>query len=183
MVTVQPGLLLISDPFLKDPNFSRTVILICEHDSHGSLGFVLNKLYEDNLSELLQNIGGINFPVYHGGPVHEHTLHFLHKRPDLISDGLEISDGIFWGGNFEEVIILLQQNKLTQNDIRFYIGYSGWGEGQLEEELQAKSWITRDSTQHIIFHKNVEQLWQYALKDLGGEYALMVHYPNDPQLN
>ena len=183
MELIQPGQLLISDPFLKDPNFVRTVVLICEHDDEGSLGFVLNKPYKKKLHELITDINSEEFPVFYGGPVHEDTMHFLHKRNDLIEGGFEIGDGIFWGGNFEQALIQIQNRTITKNDIRFYIGYSGWEHGQLENELKEKSWITREGNQHLIFHKQPTQIWKEALKDLGGEYAQMVHYPLDPQLN
>jgi putative transcriptional regulator len=183
MVDIAPGLLLISDPFLKDPNFIRTVVLICDHQSEGSFGFVLNKLYTQKLDDLMEDFNGLNVPLYYGGPVQIDTVHFLHKCPDLIEGGMEISDGIYWGGDFEEVATLIKEQRISLNDIRFYIGYSGWGEGQLEAEIKEKSWIARDCNQRLVFHKKAEQIWKESLKDLGGEYAQMVNYPVDPQLN
>jgi len=177
------GTLLISDPFLKDPNFLRTVVLLCEHQFEGSFGFVLNKLYDQNIGELMEDLEDINFPVYFGGPVQVDTLHFLHHCPDLIDGGILVTDNTYWGGNFETVTALLKQNRLKQSDIRFYIGYSGWGQGQLEDELKTKSWITTTGTTKLIFHRNVNMIWKDALKDLGGEYEQMVNYPIDPQLN
>ncbi|MFL9482571.1 YqgE/AlgH family protein [Chitinophagaceae bacterium LWZ2-11] len=183
MVDVTPGLLLISDPFLKDPNFLRTVVLICEHQFEGSFGFVLNRQYEQTIGELIGDLENYSFPVYYGGPVQVDTIHFLHVRPDLISGGTDITDGIYWGGDFEEVVTLIKNDMITPKDIRFFIGYSGWGEGQLENELQTKSWITRKGNQKLIFHDNISNIWKDALHDLGGEYKLMVNYPIDPQLN
>jgi len=183
MEDIAPGILLISDPFLKDPNFTRTVILMCEHQPEGSFGFVLNRPYEQHLGELMADLEDFNFPVYYGGPVQRDTVHFLHKCPDLISDGIEIIDGIYWGGDFEEVVALIKENRLQQEDIRFFIGYSGWGEGQLAEELEGKSWITRNATNSLVFHKQTDMIWRDALKEMGGEYSQMVNYPIDPQLN
>ena len=183
MIDVAAGKLLISDPFLKDPNFLRTVIFLCEHEFEGSFGFVLNKLYDQKIGELVAYLEGIDFPVYYGGPVQVDTLHFLHRCPDLIEDGILVTDQIYWGGNFETVIELLHQNRLKQNDIRFYIGYSGWGQGQLEDELKAKSWITSQGSSKLIFHQQANNIWKDALIDLGGEYAQMINYPIDPQLN
>ncbi len=178
-----PGLLLISDPFLKDPNFMRTVILLCEHQEEGSFGFVLNRPYDQPLGELISDLEGTTIPVYYGGPVQLDTVHFLHKRPDLIEGGFEVTDGIYWGGDFEEVVTLIKGGKLKATDIRFYIGYSGWGEGQLENELKEKSWITREGSKQLVFHKEADLIWREALKDLGGEYSQMTNYPIDPQLN
>ena len=183
MVQVQSGILLISDPFLKDPNFLRTVVLLCEHQPEGSLGFILNKRYEQTIGELMTDLEDCNFPVYYGGPVQKDTIHFLHQRPDLIEDGHYIIDGIYWGGDFTEVVELIKLKKISLNDIRFFIGYSGWGQQQLETELKDKSWITREAIRQLIFHKNTDAIWRDALKDLGGEYSQMTNYPIDPQLN
>lgn len=183
MEEIVPGLLFISDPFLKDPNFARTVVLICEHQFEGSLGFVLNKPYTQPLEEFIADLDGFEFPLYYGGPVQIDTVQFLHCRPDLIEDSLEIYDGIYWGGDFDVALDLIKTKQITETDIRFFIGYSGWSEGQLAEELSAKSWITRNSTKKLVFKKQADLIWKEALKDLGGEYSQMVNYPVDPQLN
>jgi len=183
MVDILSGKLLIADPFLRDPNFMRKVVFICEHKDEGSFGFVLNKIYEQNLGELIVGLEASDFPVYCGGPVQLDTIHFLHQCPDLIPGGVAVTDGIYWGGEFEAVLRLIKEDKLTTYDIRFFIGYSGWGEGQLEEEMKQKSWITGDGTRKLIFPTNVDNTWKDALKQLGGEYVQMVNYPIDPQLN
>jgi len=183
MVEVAPGKLLIADPFLRDPNFMRSVVFMCEHRDEGSFGFVLNRRYEQSLGDLISGLESSDFPVYYGGPVQVDTIHFLHQRPDLIPGAVEVIDGIFWGGDFEIIVDHLKANRLTEHDIRFFIGYSGWGEGQLEEEMKSKSWITGEGTRNIIFPSNVENTWKEALRQLGGEYVQMVNYPIDPQLN
>ncbi len=183
MLPILPGTLLISDPFLKDPNFLRSVIFLCEHQDEGTVGFIINKLHDEPLENFITAKGSRHFPLYYGGPVASNTLHFIHQCPDLISEGLEIKDGIFWGGDFETVLTLLNANALKPNEIKFFIGYSGWSEGQLEAEIETKSWITRQSTNELIFNTKADQIWKNALKDLDGEYKQMIHYPLDPQLN
>lgn len=183
MTEILPGTILISDPFLKDPNFMRTVVLLCDHRTEGSFGFVLNKLHDSSLEDLLQNAEGIRFPVFEGGPVQKDTLHFLHQQPNLIPGGQEVTDGIFWGGDFEEVISLLRDNRLSRHDIRFFIGYSGWGENQLQDELAEKSWITGKANRPLVFQVSPAEIWKSALAKLGGEYSQMINYPIDPQLN
>jgi putative transcriptional regulator len=183
MDLLQPGILLISDPFLKDPNFLRTVVLLCEHQNEGSFGFVLNKPMGITLEDVMPEAQGINIPLLEGGPVQKDSLHFLHRRPDLISDSVEVLDHIYWGGNFTKVISLLQQKELQPDEIRFFIGYSGWGEQQLQGELDEKSWIIRQANPQLVFHTEAAAIWKKALADLGGEYSQMVHYPIDPQLN
>ena len=183
MVEVSAGKLLIADPFLKDPNFMRSVVFICEHKEDGSFGFVLNKPHDQLLGDLLQGLEASLFPVYYGGPVQQDTLHFIHQRPDLIPGGAEVIDGIFWGGDFEIVLDLMKEESLTPRDIRFFIGYSGWSEGQLDEEMKTNSWLTTDATRKLLFPKNVDETWKESLKQLGGEYVQLINYPIDPQLN
>lgn len=182
MTVPSAGILLISDPFLKDPNFQRTVILLCEHQVEGSFGFVLNRLQEGVLSDWVHDCLGCQFPVFNGGPVQKDSIHFLHRKPELLG-GVEIIDGIYWGGDFVEVVKLINTEALKETEIRFFIGYSGWGEGQLEEEMRDKSWIVRDGNKRLIFMKQPDQIWKSALQDLGGEYQMMPYYPLDPQLN
>jgi len=183
MTNVAAGRILIADPFLKDPNFMRSVIIICEHQTTGSFGFVLNKEYPQSLGKLISDLENADFPVFYGGPVQQNTIHFLHQCPHLISGGSEITNGIYWGGDFEEVVQLVNANELTNEDIRFFLGYSGWGEGQLEEEMKQKSWITSDANKNLIFTPDSGNIWKSALKQLGGEYTQMINYPLDPQLN
>ena len=183
MVDIAPGILLIADPFLRDPNFMRSVVFMCEHKDEGSFGFVLNRKYDQFLGELITGLNDLEWPVYYGGPVQVDSIHFLHQSPHLIPGGVEVIDGIFWGGDFEMVIELIKTGELKKGDIRFFIGYSGWGQGQLDEEMKIKSWITGEGTRKLIFNVTIDSTWKEALKQLGGEYAQMVNYPIDPQLN
>lgn len=182
MADIIPGILLISDPFLKDPNFRRTVIFLCEHNKEGSFGFVLNKKMSLDLCDLITDAEGLHLPVYEGGPVQKDTIHFLHRRPEKLG-GVEVEKGIFWGGDFVAAMNLLKENDLPADDIRFFLGYSGWGEGQLDGELAEKSWIIRQASLPLVFSINTQQVWKNALQELGGEYSQMTNYPIDPQLN
>ncbi|MBZ5858224.1 YqgE/AlgH family protein [Flavihumibacter profundi] len=177
------GVLLIADPFLKDPNFKRTVVFLCEHQDEGSFGFVLNRPYEYTLDQLMASAEGMPIPVFYGGPVQMDTVHFLHRYPDLIPGGFEVANGIYWGGDFETAVDLLKKGTIKSTGIRFFIGYSGWSEGQLQDELKEKSWITSKGTSKLIFHENMNAIWKDALLDLGGEYEQLINYPIDPQLN
>lgn len=183
MNPLEPGMLLIADPFLKDPNFQRTVVFLCEHQDEGSFGFVLNRSYEYTLNELVSGLDDLSIPVFYGGPVQIDTIHFLHQYPDLIPGGYEITDGIFWGGDFEMAINLIRNKQIDPQRIRFYIGYSGWGSGQLNDELKEKSWLTVQANRKIIFHKQTDEIWKDSLRLLGGEYEMMINFPIDPQLN
>jgi len=119
------GDLLISEPFLADPNFARTVILLCEHNEEGSFGFVLNKPARVKLNELIEGVGDRRDDVYIGGPVQQNTLQFIHRNDALIEGGIKVKDGIFWGGNFEQMLTIVDSNLIDATDIKFFVGYSG----------------------------------------------------------
>lgn len=183
MITPAPGILLIADPFLKDPNFLRTVVFLCEHKEEGSFGFVLNRKYENTLDELIPGLEDMKLPVFYGGPVQMDTIHFLHQYPDEIPGGEEVIKGVYWGGDFETVVAMLKNGIIKPERIRFYIGYSGWSDGQLNTELEEKSWLTVAGTRKLIFHRNYQEIWKDSLKQLGGDYEMMINFPIDPQLN
>ncbi|HUR67092.1 MAG TPA: YqgE/AlgH family protein [Chitinophagaceae bacterium] len=183
MVEPASGILLIADPFLKDPNFLRTVVFLCEHKEEGSFGFVLNRQYENTIDELIPDLEGHKLPVYYGGPVQLDTIHFLHQFPDEIPGGQEVMKGVYWGGDFDAIVQLIKKETVDLNKIRFFIGYSGWGTGQLNEEMTEKTWLTVKSTRKLIFETSFTDIWKDALKHLGGDYEMMVNFPIDPQLN
>ena len=142
MIDPGSGILLISDPFLKDPNFMRTVVFLCEHQEQGSFGFVLNRKYENTIDELIPELESHKIPLFYGGPVQMDTIHFLHQYPDTITGGQEVMKGIYWGGDFDKVVEMIKNDEIDEKKIRFFIGYSGWSDGQLKNELQEKSWLT-----------------------------------------
>jgi putative transcriptional regulator len=183
MVQPGPGVLLIADPFLKDPNFMRTVVLLTEHKDDGTIGFVLNRQYENTLDELLPEIEGHKFPVYYGGPVQMNTIHFLHRYPEEVPGGVEVMKGVWWGGDFDSLVLLINSGKIDPTKIRFYIGYSGWSSGQLQSEMKEKTWLTVEASRPLVFHAQAEEIWKDSLKHLGGEYEMMINFPIDPQLN
>ena len=133
MIDPGSGILLIADPFLKDPNFLRTVVFLCEHKDEGSFGFVLNRQYDNTLDELIPELEGHKLPVYFGGPVQVDSIHFLHQYPEKIPGGQEVIKGVYWGGDFDAVVNLVKNEEIDKNKVRFFIGYSGWSEGQLKD--------------------------------------------------
>ena len=183
MIEPAAGILLIAEPFLKDPNFMRTVVLLCDHQTDGSFGFVINRHYEHTLNELMNDMDELPLPVFYGGPVQMDTIHFLHQYPDKIPGSQEVQKGIYWGGDFETAVTLLQNGDIDKSKIRFFIGYSGWSDGQLTNELNDKSWLTVEANRSIVFHNEADEIWKESLKLLGGDYEQLVNYPIDPQLN
>ncbi len=183
MVDPKEDILLIADPFLKDANFMRTVVYICRHSQEGSFGFILNKLFEQTLDELIMGMDGHPIPIYSGGPVQPDTIHFLHQYPQLIPNSYQISEEVFWGGDFETVKDLIRGNQLDMKKIKFFIGYSGWEQAQLISELKENSWLTVSATRKLIFETPPENVWKKSIEHLGGKYKIMVNFPIDPQLN
>ena len=177
------GRLLISEPFLPDPNFERTVVLLCEHNEEGSFGFVLNKPSILKVKEVMEELQDLENLVLVGGPVQQDTLHFIHRNASL-ENAVEIVEQIYWGGAFENLMLLLETNQIAAGDIRFFLGYSGWGPGQLEAELDQDSWIVCDYvTDQLLFETGSDVMWRKALENMGGRFSMYSNYPVDPRLN
>ena len=182
-IDLQKGRLLLSEPYLADPNFERTVILLTEHNEEGSVGFILNKPSESHVSEVMDDLKGLEAQIYIGGPVQQDTLHFIHRHGDL-EDAIELENGIYWGGNFEQLLTLIDDQRLSLTEIKFFLGYSGWSPDQLQEELKLNSWIVSDRvSQEVIFETLPDQMWKRALQELGGRFSVYSNYPADPRMN
>ncbi len=180
--SIANGRLLIAEPFMGDTNFERSVVLICEHTAQGTFGLVLNQTTDLHLSDVIEDITP-DLPLFMGGPVQQNTLHFIHRRPDLIDDSIKIMDGLYWSGDFEEIKRAVNLGTLTERDARFFIGYSGWSEGQLADELVQKAWIVSHVNADFLFDTPTKEFWRGVLKRMGGEYKSIAHYPVDPRLN
>ena len=177
------GRLLISEPFLPDPNFERTVVLLCEHNEEGSFGFVLNKPSVLKVNEVMEDLTALENVVFVGGPVQQDTLHFIHRNA-ILENAVEIVEKIYWGGAFENLMVLLETKQIGAADIRFFLGYSGWGPGQLETELDQDSWIVCDYvTDQLLFDTGSDVMWRKALENMGGRFSMYSNYPVDPRLN
>lgn len=176
------GKLLIAEPFLKDSNFSRTVIMLCEHDEKGTVGFILNHLTEMTLSDILPELYPANAAIYEGGPVQTDTLHMLHSVPEVLG-GNEIAPGVYWGGSYEVLQEIIRDNSYDPAYIRLFVGYSGWSAGQLDKELEEGSWFVAELPENILFKTKAENIWKDAIGHLGDGYKFVANMPINPQLN
>ena len=132
---LKKGNLLIAEPSITgDIDFNRAVILLADHGKDGSVGFILNKPLDFSISDLLPEITS-EFTVYKGGPVEQDNLYFIHNVPEMISESIEISNGVFWGGDFEATKILINNGQISKDNIRFFLGYTGWEARQLQNEI------------------------------------------------
>ncbi|MEN8835151.1 MAG: YqgE/AlgH family protein [Polaribacter sp.] len=177
------GNLLIAEPsILNDNSFKRTIVLLTEFAESNAVGFILNRPLEFTIKDLLPDINS-QFIIYEGGPVEQDNLYFIHRVPDLIPDSIAVANEIYWGGNFSSLKILLQNNILDPTEIRFFLGYSGWNEHQLLDEIETDSWFVTENDFKNIFAVDNETLWKNKLLQKGGEYKLWANAPSDINLN
>ncbi len=176
------GKILIAEPLLPDPHFKRSVVFLCTHDVEGSLGFVLNKPIDITLDFFVDGLDNTDIPLFIGGPVDTSSLHILHNTGDLLG-GEKIANDISFGGDYQTAIALLKDNTINNNNIRFFIGYSGWSALQLDEEIEKNSWLVSESNQLNLFNLYTEELWEQAILSLDKEFHQLIHLPKDPGLN
>ena len=181
---LKKGHLLIAEPAnLGDTSFNRSVVLLADHSESGSVGFIINKPLKYNIHDLVPEIQA-NFKIYNGGPVEQDNLYFIHNVPELIPNSIEISNGIYWGGDFDSTRDLINQGKIHKNNIRFFLGYSGWEAKQLEKEMTTNAWIiSPTSYKNTIIGKSSTHFWKEKILELGGEYLIWSNAPEDPSLN
>ncbi len=178
------GKTLISEPSLQDFYFNRSVVLLAEHsEEDGSMGVIINKPINLKLKDASKDFPDIDYPLYLGGPVHSDRFYYLHTLGDKIPGAVKIMDGLFWGGEVQKLVELIKLNIVSQEQVRFFIGYSGWQPNQLNNELKEKSWIVTNSSLNTIMASRPEELWSNMLKKLGNDYAIWANYPADPILN
>lgn len=178
------GRILISDPFLGDDYFERSVVYLCEHNQEGSFGFVLNNLIEIDLKELNSLFPDIRAQISTGGPVDVESMFFIHTLGNTLNESVEISNGIFVGGDFEQLYSIINKKHFDENQIRFFLGYSGWSKGQLESELKQNAWVVdeiNDSNEIMKIHES--DIWKYFMSKLGSKYQFMTNFPIDPNEN
>ncbi len=182
---IQPkkGQLLLSEPFLNDPYFKRTVIFLCEHNDEGSFGFVLNNYIDVELDQIMENMPKFDGRISIGGPVKNSNLYYIHTLGAEIEESVEVIPGIFMGGSFDALKDLLMQGKIGSSQIRFFVGYSGWSPRQLEAEMSHKSWFVANVGKDLVMDTEDKDLWRTIMKRLGVQGKFIANLPEDPSLN
>ncbi len=179
------GMLLVASPSLRDPNFRQTVVLLCEHGPDGALGVVVNRPTEVLLSEALPQVPvleGQRHVLFAGGPVQPNQVLILYRLPQEAVETHHVFDGVYLGGDMQALERILVTPR-EREAFRAYIGYSGWGPGQLEQEMETGAWITLPGDPSVVFEKDPSQVWTDILRSLGGRYELYAEMPPDPHLN
>lgn len=180
---IKPGTLLMSEPFMKDANFMRKVVMMVRHDEEGSIGFVLNQLTDWTVNELVEDFPFSTYPVYVGGPVSQNTLHYLHQIPALRDSSMLITKDLFWGGDFDHLKTLVKEGEIAQSQIRFFIGYSGWTDNQLAEEVLDHSWLISERNPIHVMRYDEQLMWKALVTELGSPFKFLASAPIDPALN
>ncbi|MBL4707603.1 MAG: YqgE/AlgH family protein [Flavobacteriales bacterium] len=183
--TLKPnkGNILVAEPFMQDDYFKRSVVYICENNADGTVGFILNEQLDLKLSEVITEELSFDAQLYLGGPVEARSLFFIHRCPDL-RDSIQITEGIYWSGDFEMLKELIILEKVSIDELRFFLGYSGWDEQQLKDELKKESWLIGKIMEKDLFNVNSSNdLWKTTLQQMGKEQALLSTFPDNPNLN
>jgi putative transcriptional regulator len=177
------GKILISEPFLPDTFFNRSIVYLTDHTPQGSVGFILNKKLDLNLGAAVSGFENWNENINMGGPVAPDTLHYLHSLGDLIPNSVLVEDNIYWGGDIDAIRELIAKGKINQSQIRFFLGYSGWSAGQLERELKEDSWIIARVKSEIIMNNRGNDTWKRVLRSFKNKYRIWADFPDSPDMN
>ncbi len=181
--SIKRGKVLVAEPFMQDPNFKRAVVLLCEHEDGGSLGFILNKSLDMKINELIADFPEIDCGVHYGGPVQTDTIHYIHNVGDILDDSREVTKGVYWGGNFEQLKSLITTKMVAPENIRFFVGYSGWSIDQLTQEMNLGSWVTANMDANYIFKLNPQKLWKNVMQNKGNTYSVIAQMPDGVSWN
>ena len=178
------GKLLISDPFLDEDYFRRSVVYLCEHNIDGSFGFVVNNFISINLNELDESLPKVEAQISLGGPMEVNSLYFIHQFGDQIQNSAEISDGVFLGGDFQQLSNKIVEDQSNISKVRFIIGYAGWKRKQLKEEIKNNAWIVKELSSPLqLFESQSRLSWKRVMFNLGGKYKIMSKFPLTPMNN
>ena len=178
----EKGNVLVAEPFMQDPYFKRSVVLLTEHNEEGTVGFILNHLLQVRLAELIPELSHLDLAVYLGGPVQSQSLFYIHRNPD-IEGSIQLQENLYWDGNFEQIKALLVEGSLKESDIRLFLGYSGWETNQLEDEIKAQSWLIGNVPSDQIFKMKEDKLWKVTMQAMGKQQSYLAEFPEDPELN
>ncbi len=181
-VTPRKGRILISEPFLPGNIFSRSTVLLVEYSATGAVGFILNKPFEAQINELFIMPPGYTPELFVGGPVSGDNLFFIHTLGNLIEGSIQINEKLYWGGDFETLKLSIATGKARPDQVKFFVGYSGWSPGQLDREITENSWLVLEADPDLIM-KSDRNFWMESVKNAGGHYETWQNFPEDPNSN
>jgi putative transcriptional regulator len=177
---LKAGKILLAEPFMGDLNFKRAAVLLCDHSQEGgSTGLILNKPLQTNIDDLIDGFPEFESEVYFGGPVQTNSIHYLHNVGDLLEDSVEVHRGVYWGGDFDKLKFLIRSKLIEPHQIRFFVGYTGWSEGQLDDEIHYGSWVLANMDANYVFNAEPELLWRSIMTDKGNTFSVIAQVPDD----
>ena len=176
------GRIIISEPFLPGQYFNRATVLLVEYSRKGAVGFILNKPVEYSMKDIFRDIPNFEADIYIGGPVSSDQLFFVHTLGDIIPGCLKVKENLYWGGDFNHLKSLMSAGLVDHHQVRFFMGYSGWAEGQLDDEIAEHSWLVEEAPVVKIMESD-ENFWTESVREIGGHYELWQFFPEDPSLN
>lgn len=179
----EKGRILISEPFLPDTFFNRSIVYLTDHTAEGSVGFILNKKIDIKMSSAVSGFDKWNEDINMGGPVAPDTLHYLHTLGEIVPGSVHIGENIWWGGDIDAIRELIRKGRITSNQVRFFLGYSGWSAGQLEKELGENSWVIAKVRSEIIMGNRGDDAWKRILRSFRNKYRLWADFPESPDMN
>ena len=182
---LHPGDFLIADPsILGDLSFHRAIVLICGIEDKSPMGFIFNKIYDFSLNEMVPEVSH-DFPLFYGGPVDTDQLFFIYNAKEALFENSHlIQENLYLGGDIEQAFEAIRNKSLHPGNARFFLGYSGWAKGQLEQEIELNSWmIQKNTTVKKLFSLPPEDLWRNAMIKKGGKYILWANAPDNPAYN
>ncbi len=176
------GRVLIAEPFLPGDYFSRSTVLLAQCNEEGDVGFILNKPTKLRVKDLFKGFPNFESPAFLGGPVSTDKLFFLHTLGEKVHDSLHISENLYWSGDFEQLIALIRAGLVEEEEVRFFLGYSGWSAGQLAAEIADHSWVVIEPPVESILESD-ENFWNESIKSIGGNAVLWQNFPENPEFN
>ncbi len=179
----EKGKILISEPFLPDTFFNRSIVYLTDHTDQGSVGFILNKKLDLKICDAIEGFEDWEETLNMGGPVAPDTLHYLHNLGKIIPKSIQIDKNIFWGGEIDVIRELIKMGKISDSQIRFFLGYSGWSAGQLERELKDNSWVIATVKSDMIMNNSSDDTWKKVLRSLKNKYRVWADFPDSPDMN
>ena len=179
----EKGKILISEPFLPDTFFNRSIVYLTDHTTEGSVGFILNKKLDIKVKDAISGFDSCDDYLNMGGPVAPDTLHYLHTAGEIIPKSVNVDGNIFWGGDIEVIKSLIAFEKIDKSKIRFFLGYSGWSAGQLDRELKENSWVIARIRSDIVMNNRGNDTWKMVLRSLKNKYRIWADFPESPDMN
>lgn len=177
------GKILISEPFLHDVTFGRSVVLLVDHTEEGSMGLIINKQLPLMLNDIIKEFKYIeDIPLHKGGPIGTDTLFYLHTLRE-IPGTLPINNGLYLNGDFDAIKRYILQGNPVKGKIRFFLGYSGWECEQLIQEIKENTWIISKEENTYLMNEDIKGMWKEALGKLGSKYETWSRFPQVPSLN